>query len=356
MSYPDAPQPANPRPHTSAKLLAEAAGTFLLVFALTGTATFSAFFGVEPSNPLGVGFLGVALALGLAVMIGAYAFGPISGGHFNPAVTLGLAAARRFAWREVPAYIAVQLVGAIAGAAAVLAIASGGPLGYLERTLADGFASNGYAELSPNLFSLFSVVIVEVVVTALFLFVILGVTHARANAGFAPIAIGLTLTVLLLVAIPIDNASLNPARSLATALFAGTPWLVQLWVFLVFPSLGGLIAGFVYATLFDRETTAPDGAATVGRLEAAAAQPSNSAEPAASAPVPAAAPGAPVASAPRQASATSQAPPPVQTPAAAQPSVSTAAPQAPPAAAPAPSPTIHPGTAYGSTPPSGTKR
>ena len=320
MSYPDAPQPVTPRPHTSAKLLAEAAGTFLLVFALTGTATFSAFFGVEPSNPLGVGFLGVALALGLAVMIGAYAFGPISGGHFNPAVTLGLAAAGRFAWREVPAYIAVQLTGAVAGAAAVLAIASGGPLGYLERTLVDGFSSNGYGELSPNLFSLFSVVIVEVVATALFLFVILGVTHARANAGFAPIAIGLTLTVLLLVAIPIDNASLNPARSLATAVFAGTPWLVQVWVFLVFPSLGALIAGFVYSTLFDRETTAPDAATTVSEV----------------APQAPAAPAAP------------PAPPAPDAP------VAPVAPAAP--AAPAPSPTIHAGTAYGSTPSSGTKR
>jgi len=320
MSYPDAPQPATPRPHTSAKLLAEAAGTFLLVFALTGTATFSAFFGVEPSNPLGVGFLGVALALGLAVMIGAYAFGPISGGHFNPAVTLGLAAAGRFAWREVPAYIAAQVVGAIAGAAAVLAIASGGPLGYLERTLVDGFASNGYGELSPNLFSLFSVVIVEVVATALFLFVILGVTHTRADAGFAPIAIGLTLTVLLLVAIPIDNASLNPARSLATAVFAGTPWLVQVWVFLVFPSLGALIAGFVYSTLFDRETPASNATAPADRAVPAAWQP----------PAPAPAAQAPAA-----------APAPAATP---------------PAAAPAPTPTIHPGTAYGSTPPSATKR
>ena len=331
MSYPDAPQPATPRPHTSAKLLAEAAGTFLLVFALTGTATFSAFFGIEPSNPLGVGFLGVALALGLAVMIGAYAFGPISGGHFNPAVTLGLAAAGRFAWREVAAYIAAQVVGAIAGAAAVLAIASGGPLGYLERTLVDGFASNGYGELSPNLFSLFSVVIVEVVATALFLFVILGVTHSRADAGFAPIAIGLTLTVLLLVAIPIDNASLNPARSLATAVFAGAPWLVQVWVFLVFPSLGALIAGFIYSTLFDRETPASNAAAPADRAVPAAWQP----------PAPAAAPApAPAAQAP------AAAPAPAATPPAA----------APPAAAPAPTPTIHPGTAYGSTPPSATKR
>lgn len=347
MSYPDAPQPAPPlapAPHTSAKILAEAAGTFLLVFALTGTATFSAFFGIEPSNPLGVGFLGVALALGLAVMIGAYAFGPISGGHFNPAVTVGLAAARRFAWREVPAYIAAQLIGAIAGAAAVLAIASGGPLGYLERTLVDGFASNGYGDLSPNLFSLFSVIIVEVIATAIFLFVILGVTHARADAGFAPIAIGLTLTVLLLVAIPIDNASLNPARSLATAVFAGTPWLLQVWVFLVFPSLGALIAGFVYATLFDREAHGSGAAATATAAAAAVVAP---AAPAA-APVPAQAPAA--------------APPAAPAPSAAQasPAASSAQPAAPateaaPPTDPAP-PTIHPGTAYGSTPPSGAKR
>ncbi len=343
MSYPDAPQPAPPlapAPHTSAKILAEAAGTFLLVFALTGTATFSAFFGIEPSNPLGVGFLGVALALGLAVMIGAYAFGPISGGHFNPAVTVGLAAARRFAWREVPAYIAAQLIGAIAGAAAVLAIASGGPLGYLERTLVDGFASNGYGDLSPNLFSLFSVIIVEVIATAIFLFVILGVTHARADAGFAPIAIGLTLTVLLLVAIPIDNASLNPARSLATAVFAGMPWLLQVWVFLVFPSLGALIAGFVYATLFDREAHGSGAAAAAEAVVAPA--------PLTAAPVPAQAPAAapPAAPAPSAAQAS-------PTAASAQPS--TPATEAAPPADPAP-PTIHPGTAYGSTPPSGAKR
>lgn len=355
MSYPDAPQPAPPlapAPHTSAKILAEAAGTFLLVFALTGTATFSAFFGIEPSNPLGVGFLGVALALGLAVMIGAYAFGPISGGHFNPAVTVGLAAARRFAWREVPAYIAAQLIGAIAGAAAVLAIASGGPLGYLERTLVDGFASNGYGDLSPNLFSLFSVIIVEVIATAIFLFVILGVTHARADAGFAPIAIGLTLTVLLLVAIPIDNASLNPARSLATAVFAGTPWLLQVWVFLVFPSLGALIAGFVYATLFDREAHGSGAAATA--TAAAVVAPA----PPAAAPVPAQAPAAapPAAPAPSAAQASpAAAPAQPEAPTAAPAQPATPATEAAPPTDPAP-PTIHPGTAYGSTPPSGAKR
>lgn len=348
MSYPDAPQPATPTPHTTAKLLAEAAGTFLLVFALTGTATFSAFFGIEPSNPLGVGFLGVALALGFAVMIGAYAFGPISGGHFNPAVTLGLAAARRFAWREVPAYIAAQLVGAVAGAAAVLAIASGGPLGYLERTLVDGFASNGYGEQSPNLFSLFSVGIVELVATATFLVVILGVTHARAHTGFAPIAIGLTLTVLLLVAIPIDNASLNPARSIATAVFAGGPWLVQLWVFLVFPSLGALIAGFVYSTLFDRES-APSGVAEHPDSFATAASPT---APAPASPAPITAPTPAVFKAPPTPVAPIAPVAPVAPAAPAAPSIS-----APPAApAPAPTPTIHPGTAYGAATPSGTKR
>ncbi|WP_188679060.1 aquaporin Z [Subtercola lobariae] len=251
MSYPEAPEPAEPS--TLARLIAEAVGTFLLVFGLVGTATFSAVFpGNDSGNPLGVGFLGVAVALGLTVMIGAYAFGPISGGHFNPAVTLGLAAAGRFAWRDVIMYIVAQLVGAIVGATAVFGLASGGPAGFLDAAVKGGFVSNGYGDHSPGGFNLASAIIIEIVITAVFLFVILGVTNARhAIAGFAPIAIGFTLTLLLLISIPVDNASINPARSIATAIYGGGDWLAQLWVFIVFPIVGALIAGFSYRYLFD---------------------------------------------------------------------------------------------------------
>ncbi|WP_382309526.1 aquaporin Z [Herbiconiux sp. UC225_62] len=248
MSYPAAPEPTEPS--LAAKLIAEVAGTFLLVFALVGAATFSAVFGGD-SNPLGIGFLGVALTLGLTVMIGAYAFGPISGGHFNPAVTLGLAAGGRFAWKDTVGYIVAQLVGGILGATAVFALASGGPEGFLDKAVAGGFVSNGFGQHSPGGFGIGSAIAAEIIITFLFLLVILSVTHVRAVHGFAPIAIGLTLTIMLLVTIPIDNASLNPARSIATAIYGGGDWLAQLWVFIVFPIVGALIAGFVYKFLFD---------------------------------------------------------------------------------------------------------
>jgi aquaporin Z len=212
-------------PTTMAQLVAELAGTFLLVFGLVGTATFSAFFGEETSNPLGVGFLGVA-------------------------VTLGLAAAGRFPWRATWTFVLAQLVGAFLGALAVFGLAAGGPDGFLDRAVSSGFVSNGFGELSPGGFGLVSAIVVEVVITAVFLYVILGVTHNRAAPGFAPIAIGATLTLLLLVAIPIDNGSVNPARSIATAVFAGGDWLAQVWVFIVFPVIGALIAGFSYRILF----------------------------------------------------------------------------------------------------------
>ncbi len=249
VSYPAAPEPSEPS--LVAKLIAEVAGTFLLVFALVGAATFSAGFDAAEGNVFGVGFLGVALTLGLTVMIGAYAFGPISGGHFNPAVTLGLAAAGRFAWKDAPGYIVAQLVGAIVGATAIFALAAGGPADFLDDAIAGGFVSNGYGELSPGGFGIGSAIAAEIIITFLFLLVILGVTHARAVYGFAPIAIGFTLTIMLLVTIPIDNASLNPARSIATAIFGGGDWLAQLWVFIVFPIVGALIAGFSYRFLFD---------------------------------------------------------------------------------------------------------
>ncbi|MGO3886321.1 MAG: aquaporin [Mycetocola sp.] len=238
-------------PRTGTKLAAEVAGTFVLVFGLTGTATFSAAFGDSESNPLGVGFFGVAFALGLSVLISAYAFGPVSGGHFNPAVTVGLAVAGKFRWSQVGGYVAAQIVGAIAGASTVFVLAAQGRPGFLDAALDGGFVSNGYGELSPGGFGFGAAIIAEIVGTAIFLLVILGVTHKRGNAATAPLAIGFTLTLLLLVLIPIDNASLNPARSLATALFAGGDWLGQLWVFLVFPLVGGAVGGLIHRAVFE---------------------------------------------------------------------------------------------------------
>lgn len=220
-------------PPTYARLSAEAFGAFCLVLIGCGTAVVA---GDE------VGFLGVALAFGLAVLAAAYAVGAVSGGHFNPAVTLGLAVARRFAWRDVPAYVAAQVVGASAAGGVLLAIASGRP-GF---TTADGFATNGYADRSPDGYSLLAAAVVEVVLTALFVLVILGVTDRRAPAGFGPLAIGLTLTAIHLVSIPVTNTSVNPARSLGVAWFAPDAW-GQVWLFLVAPSVGAVLAGLAYA-------------------------------------------------------------------------------------------------------------
>jgi aquaporin Z len=231
-------------PSLPSKLIAELFGTFLLVFGVIGTALFSS------SN---TGYLGVALAVGLTVLVGAYAFGRISGAHFNPAVTLGAAAAGRLPWRDVVPYIAAQIVGGIIASTLLFAIAAGGPSGFLATAVKGGFASNGYGARSPGGFDLVSVMLVEFILTAAFLWVILSVTHHEATAGFAPLAIGLALTLIHLVAIPVSNASVNPARSIATAIYGGSVSLSQLWVFLLVPALGGLVAGFSYKALFDRK-------------------------------------------------------------------------------------------------------
>lgn len=251
----DIPQTA--RTHSlAARLGAEAAGTFLLVFALVGAATFTAVFPFNDHDGLlGVGLLGVALVLGLTVMIGATAFGPVSGGHFNPAVSVGLAVAGRLPWRDVVPYVAAQVVGGIVGAGAVVLLASQGPAGFLRSALDGGLASNGYGAQSPGGFGLLGVALVETIVTAVFVTVILRVTAKTATTTFAPVVIGATLTVMLLTAIPIDNASLNPARSFATAMFAGPDWLAQVWVFAVFPTLGAAIAG-VIGRVADRRSAA----------------------------------------------------------------------------------------------------
>lgn len=224
------------------RVTAEMFGTFLLVGGVIGTALFSS------GN---TGILGVALAVGLAVIGGAYAVGHISGGHFNPAVTLGAAASGRFAWRDVPYYVLAQVIGGALATTVLFVIATNGPAGALQGFIDGGFASNGFGDHSPGGFSLLAVIVAEVVLTAIFLYVILGVTDRRAASGFAPLAIGLTLSVLHLIAIPISNASFNPARSIATAIFGGTDALIQLWVFIVAPIVGALIAGFTYGALFD---------------------------------------------------------------------------------------------------------
>lgn len=234
-------------PTTTSRLAAEFFGTFGLVFGGVGTALFAAGFDSgDPAVPLNVGFLGVALAFGLTVVVGVYALGPVSGGHFNPAITLGLAAAGRFAWKDAAGYIVAQILGGAFASTLLWFIVNGRPGGYSGT-----FASNGYGELSPGGYSLTSVALAEVILTMLFLFVVIGTTSSRAAAGFAPLAIGLTLTLIHLISIPISNTSVNPARSIAAAIYGGPETLAQLWAFLVFPIVGGLIAGWVFKPLFE---------------------------------------------------------------------------------------------------------
>jgi len=239
-------------PSTAATLVAEGFGTFLLVLGVISTALFAAGFGegTESANK-GVGFLGVSLAVGITVIAGAYAFGPISGGHFNPAVTFGLAAAGRFPWKGVLPYVIVQIVGGAVATTLIVLIGLFGPESWLSNAQDGGFASNGWDSLSPGGFGIGAAIIVEVLFTALFVIVILGVTHATRGTTFAGLVIGLTLTLIHLAIIPIDNASVNPARSIATAIYGGAVAVSQLWVFLVFPIVGALIAGFAYKALFD---------------------------------------------------------------------------------------------------------
>ncbi len=224
-------------PTTSHKLGAEALGTFWLVLGGVGTA-------VLAGND--VGSLGIALAFGLTVLTGAYAFGHISGGHFNPAVTVGLATAKRFAWKDAPGYFAAQLAGAtIAGA--VLYVIASGQSGF--DASATGFGTNGYGDRSPGAYSLLATIITEIVLTAFFLYVIFGATAKRAAVGFAGLAIGLALTLIHLISIPIDGTSVNPARSLGVAWFAGSDALSQVWVFILAPVIGAAIAGISHSLI-----------------------------------------------------------------------------------------------------------
>src|SRR5271163_2625012 len=227
------------------RLAAEMIGTFWLVFGGCGAAVFAAKF-VSDGTSVGIGFLGVAIAFGLTVLTGVYAFGTISGGHFNPAVTLGAALARRVEWKVLPAYWIVQVIGGLLGALVVYFIAFGRP-GFIAT---GHMAANGYGAHSPTGYSLGAVILAEIVLTAIFLFVILGSTDDRAPKCFAGLAIGLTLTLANLVAIPISNASINPARSTAVAFFNGDGAPAQLWVFWLAPLIGGAIAGIAYPFLF----------------------------------------------------------------------------------------------------------
>lgn len=236
-------------------LVAEAFGTFLLVLGVVGTALFAAGFGegTDAANK-GVGFVGVSLAVGLTVVAGVYAFGPYSGGHFNPAVTLGLAAAGRFPWPRTVGYVIAQVIGGAVATTVIVLIGLFGPEGWLGAAQDGGFASNGWGRLSPAGFGIGGAIVVEVLFTALFVIVILGVTHpTRGNPALAGVVIGLTLTLIHLATIPVDNTSVNPARSIATAIYGGPEALAQLWVFLVFPVLGGILAGLAYRALFGGE-------------------------------------------------------------------------------------------------------
>ncbi|CDM88976.1 aquaporin Z [Xenorhabdus bovienii] len=227
------------------KLSAEFLGTFWLVFGGCGSAVLAAAF-----PQLGIGFVGVSLAFGLTVVTMAYAVGHISGGHFNPAVTLGLFAGGRISAKEVIPYIIAQVIGGIAAAAVLYLIASG-KSGF--DATASGFASNGYGEHSPGGFSLQAAIIIELVLTAFFLIVILGTTDKNASVGFAPLAIGLALALIHLISIPVTNTSVNPARSTAVAVFQGTWALDQLWLFWLIPLIGGAIGGLIYRTLLQKD-------------------------------------------------------------------------------------------------------
>ena len=236
------------------RLWAEFLGTFWLVFGGCGSAVLAAKVVSDGTINMGIGFVGVALAFGLTVVTGAYAVGHISGGHFNPDVTLGCAVAKRVEWAAVVPYWIAQVVGgAVAGG--VLFVIANGKDGFSASE--SGFATNGYGEHSPDGYSLAAVIVAEVVLTAVFLWVILGVTSKKAPAGFAPLAIGLTLTLIHLISIPVSNTSVNPARSLGVAWYAGGDALSQVWVFILAPLVGAAIAGISYAFLTGDEDDAP---------------------------------------------------------------------------------------------------
>lgn len=238
----------------SKKLTAEFFGTFWLVFGGCGSAVLAAAF-----PQVGIGLLGVSFAFGLSVLTMAYAVGHISGGHFNPAVTIGLFAARRIPRSDVLPYIGAQVIGAVVAAAVLYLIASG-KAGF---DVSAGFASNGFGEHSPGNYSLLAAAVSEVVMTLMFLLIILGATDPRAPQGLAPIAIGFALTLIHLVSIPVTNTSVNPARSTGPALFVGGWALAQLWLFWVAPIVGAVLAGLIHRALLHNPDATPELARTV---------------------------------------------------------------------------------------------
>lgn len=256
--------------HTYRHLTAELIGTLWLVLGGCGSAVFAAqFMGGDPEVNLGIGLLGVSLAFGLTVVTGAYALGHVSGGHFNPGVTLGLVAAGKFPGAKAVPYIVAQVLGGLVGALIIYGVASG-RAGFDITDSAGAFATNGYGDFSPGGYSLAAVLVAEVVLTALFLIVILGATARAASAAMGGLAIGLMLTLIHLVSIPISNTSVNPARSTAVALVAAifgegaTTPLSQLWLFWVAPIIGGAVGGLVHKYALD-----PDTAGAENRVEAA---------------------------------------------------------------------------------------
>lgn len=227
----------------SKKLMAEFFGTFWLVFGGTGSAVLAAGY-----PELGIGFTGVAFAFGLTVLTMVYAVGPISGGHFNPAVSFGLWAGGRFSGKELLPYIITQVVGAIAASGVLYIVASGN----VDFNVSDGFAANGYGDHSPGGYTLTSALVIEIVLTFIFIFVIMGSTDKLAPIGFAGLSIGLALTLIHLISIPVTNTSVNPARSTGPAIFVGGWALSQLWMFWVAPIVGGLLGGVTYKVLFNK--------------------------------------------------------------------------------------------------------
>jgi aquaporin Z len=240
------------------RCIAEFIGTFWLVFGGCGSAVLAAAFTLDRATlsndvkyPLGIGLVGVSLAFGLTVLTMAYAIGHISGCHLNPAVSFGLATAKRFPWSEVLPYMGAQVVGAIVAAIVLRIIAGGNPSFSIDATQPAVFATNGYDAFSPGGFSLLACLVAEIVLSFVFLMIILGATDRRAPAGFAPLAIGLGLTLIHLISIPVTNTSVNPARSLGPALMVGGTPLAQVWLFWVAPIVGAVLAGICYYNVFE---------------------------------------------------------------------------------------------------------
>lgn len=241
------------------RCLAEFIGTLWLVLGGCGSAVLAAAYTADAAKisentsfPLGIGLVGVSLAFGLTVLTGAYAFGHISGGHFNPAVSFGLWAGKRFPGSDLLPYIASQVIGAVVGAGIIYLIASG-KTGFI-LTGSNPLATNGYGTHSPGGYTLFACFLSEVVMTFMFLLIILGVTDSRAPKGFAPLAIGFGLTLIHLISIPVTNTSVNPARSTGVALFAGVELFSQVWLFWIAPILGAILAGWLYVAVFSEST------------------------------------------------------------------------------------------------------